>query len=151
MAISRKVAVALAAAALVGGTAGMAQAGIRGMLSVYNHSAAPYHIFVEGERMGTITRGQTMRIPVEDWRGPTELMAIQAGSRGTIRFTRQVRTCQQARWELHTHWQQLRTRGGPEHLRPHRPHHGRWDRHHRPHLRGWGFGIGPGFHGCFTW
>lgn len=148
MTTTTKFAAAIAAVALVAGSASMAHAGIRGVLSVYNQSAAPYHIFVEGQRMGTVTQGQTMRIPVQDWQGPTELMAIQAGSRGTIRFTRQVATCQRARWELHTHWEQLRTRGGPEHLGPRRGHRS-W--HHQPQPRGWGFRIGPGFHGYFNW
>jgi len=97
------------------GVAGEAQAGIRGLLSVYNQSANPYHVFVEGQRIGTVFQGQTLRVNVQDWQGPTELVAIQAGSRGQRRFVQQVRTCQFVRWELHTNWEQLRAFGGPTH------------------------------------
>jgi hypothetical protein len=115
MTFKRTVPAVLGAIVLVCGAVGSAQAGIRGRLSVCNQSANPYHIFVEGQRIGTIYRGQTFRIPVNDWHGPTELMAIQAGSHGHIRFVRHVRTCQSARWELHTHWEQLSTYGDPPH------------------------------------
>ncbi|MBC8871157.1 MAG: hypothetical protein H8E44_17155 [Planctomycetes bacterium] len=123
MTINRTVAAVLGAIVLVCGAAGSAQAGIRGILSVYNQSANPYHVFVEGQRIGTIYQGQTFRVPVNDWQGPTTLMAIQAGSQGRVRFVQHVRTCQFARWELHTHWEQLRVHGGPHHGGPH-PGHG---------------------------
>jgi|GEM_PF-6970717 len=113
--------VALGALVLIGGltfNTNTADAGIRGILSVYNQSAKPYHIFVEGQRIGTIVQGQTMNIPVQDWNGPTQLVAVQAGSRGTVQFQQMVRTCQYARWELHTHWEKLNAIGGPEHVRP---------------------------------
>lgn len=113
MTFNKTIAAVLGAVVLACGAAGTAQAGIRGTLSVYNQSANPYHLFVEGQRIGTIYQGQTVRIPVNDWQGPTELMAIQAGSQGHIRFVRNVRTCQFARWELHTHWEQLSVHGGP--------------------------------------
>jgi hypothetical protein len=131
MTINRIVALAFGAAILFCGAANTAQAGIRGTLSVYNQSANPYHIFVEGQRMGTVFRGQTLIFRVQDWRGPTELVAIQAGSQRRRRFVQHVRTCQFARWELHTHWEQLKVFGGPEHSRRGR---GGW------HYGGWGHG-----------
>jgi len=131
MTINRTTAAVLGAIVLVCGAAGTAQAGIRGTLSVYNQSANPYHVFVEGQRIGTIYRGQTLRIPVNDWHGPTELMAIQAGSQGRIRFVQHVRTCQFARWELHTHWEQLSVHGGPSH--GHGGHHGHHNGNGGPH------------------
>lgn len=118
MLVTKKIVLGLGVLALVGGVACNADAGIQGVLSVSNQSANPYHIFVEGQRMGTIYQGQTVRIPVNDWHGPTELVAIQAGSQGRIRFVRNVRTSQFVRWELHTHWEQLRAVGGPEHVAP---------------------------------
>ena len=128
MTINKTVAAVLGAIVLVCGAAGTAQAGIRGILSVYNQSANPYHVFVEGQRIGTIYQGQTFRVPVNDWQGPTILTAIQAGSQGRIRFVKHVCTCQFARWELHTHWEQLSVHGGPQHGGAHpghgRPHHG---------------------------
>jgi hypothetical protein len=118
MSLTKRIVFGLGILALIGGVTGSAKAGIRGVLSVYNQSAHPYHIFVEGRRMGTIYQGQTVRIPVNDWHGPTELVAVQAGSQGRIRFVRNVRTSQFVRWELHTHWEQLRAVGGPEHVSP---------------------------------
>jgi len=116
MIINRKLAVVLGAIVIAGSAVCTAEAGIRGVLSVYNQSANPYHVFVEGRRIGTVFRGQTLNVNVQDWQGPTELVAIQAGSQGQFRFVRQVRTCQLAQWELHTHWEQLSAYGGPEHL-----------------------------------
>lgn len=141
MTINRSIVAVLGAIVLACGAAGTAQAGIRGTLSIYNQSANPYHVFVEGQRIGTIYRGQTVRIPVSDWHGPTELMAIQAGSQGRIRFVRHVRTCQFARWELHTRWEELTTHGGPHH--GHGGHHGGHGGHHHGH----GGHHGGSYHG----
>jgi hypothetical protein len=134
MTITRSVAAALGAVLLFGGATGTVKAGIRGTLSVYNQSANPYHIFIEGQRMGTVLQGQTFRFPVYDLHGPTELVAIQAGSHGRIRFVRHVPTCQSARWELHTRWEQLTAYDGLEYPRPHYAgsHHG-WPNHGGPH------------------
>ena len=72
-------------------------------------------------------------------------MAIQAGSQGRIRFMRHVRTCQFARWELHTHWERLSTHGGSHH-----GHGGQHYGHGGSHLGHSGSHFGhSGAHGGF--
>jgi len=134
MIINKTIAAILGAIVLACGAASTAQAGIRGILSVYNQSTNPYHVYVEGQRIGTVYQGQTLRVPVNDWHGSTELVAIQAGSNGHIRFVRHVRTCQFARWELHAHGERLAAYGGSHQSGPHHghvgPHHGHGGQHH---------------------